>query len=322
MAQFNTTAYSATSAAYNALAPVYIDGTVAAVSASGTSATGLAAYGGSFGNVMCSFMVDNGDSIFGGNVIVPQSVNVAGNLVAITAAATVVYNPYSLYYPIPTVTVTAFQALLALKVPWGQYSAANWSGNTLSDLTGHGHYATTSGVTSGTTSGNGATGVIRALNGTITSTILWPAGSIPAAYTICSITSYTNSATNQQRILCSSSNNWLHGHHANKRGCAYNGSSWRTAQVSIGTLMNWVNVCATSSSTAPSNVLVDGVAVGLAVGGGGSVGTLCINLPPNVGEVSDFGFSQLIIWDQVLSATELATVSAALATYLATGVLQ
>ena len=44
--------------------------------------------------------------------------------------------------------LTAFQTLLAAKAPWGQYSAASWVAgtNSLTDLTGNGRHATTSGA--------------------------------------------------------------------------------------------------------------------------------------------------------------------------------
>lgn len=221
------------------------------------------------------------------------------------------------------VSLTAFQTLLANKPPWGQYSASSWSGTTLTDLTTNGRNATTSGVSLGTTTGNGATGTITSLAGGITNTILWPAGSIASSYTICGLTRYTTTnTTNQQRTLCSSTNNWLQGHWANKRGVAFNASSWRTqSTTSTGTLLNWLNSCATSSSTGPNNILMDGVGVGLNVGGNGVVSPLSINLCQG-GETSDFEFSQLIIWDQVLTDTELLVVSTALNTYLSTGVLQ
>ena len=221
-------------------------------------------------------------------------------------------------------TTPTFQSILASKPPWGRYSANSWviGTNTLTDLTGNGRHATTSGVTNFAASGNGAAANIAYLDGTTTSTILWPAGSIPATYTMCSITRYASSVSaNQQRTLCSSSNNWLHGHHGSKRGVAFNAATWRTAQTSTGTMLDWLNFCATSSATAPTNVLIDGSSAGLAVGGGGVSMAACINLCPG-GEQSNFQFSQLIIWDQELTATEMATVAAALNTYLATNILQ
>ena len=230
---------------------------------------------------------------------------------------------WNIYRAPPVVALTPFQLLLASKAPWGRYSADAWVAgtNSLTDLTGNGRHATTAGVTSGSAAGFGATASIPYLAGTITNTILWPAGSIPAAYSICAITRYTNGAANQERTLTSRTNNWLQGHHANKRGVAFNNTAWRTATASTGVLLNWLNCCATSDGTAPNNVLVDGTGVGLAVNGGGVAMPLCINLRPG-GEFSDFQFSQLIIWDQALTDSELATVSAALTNYLATGVLQ
>ena len=226
-------------------------------------------------------------------------------------------------YKLPVAVVTPFQTLIATKAMWGQYSAASWvSGtNTLTDLTGNGRNATTANLTSGTAAGNGATASIAYLAGTTTGTILWPAGSVPAVYTICSITRYANAAANQQRLLCSSTNYWAHGHYAGQRGITYNGAAWRTPLVNTGVVTDWLNFCATSSAANPTNILLDTNPVGLAIAGNGAASAACINLSA-AGAPSDFQFSQLLIWNQELTAAELAIVAAALNTYLTTGVLQ
>ena len=104
MATFGTTAYSAASKAYNAKLPTYIDGTAATVPASGT-----ATYSGLFGNVMCAFAVDGGDSVLGGNAIVTGALNLAGGMTAITSStvASAALGSYALVYPTPTTVVLA-----------------------------------------------------------------------------------------------------------------------------------------------------------------------------------------------------------------------
>lgn len=222
-------------------------------------------------------------------------------------------------------TSTAFQTLLNAKPPWGQYSAASWNSTTnkLTDLTGQGRDATTTGVLSGCATGNGATASIAYVSGTTTSTITWPTGSIPATFTICTISRYV--ATNQQRIFTSVNNNWMHGHRSGAKGIAHyvtatNG--WKTVEAGIGgVLTNWLNFCGTNNTSiaSPNNILANTFAIGNANGGEGN---LILGVNTTGYELGDFQISQVLIWDVILTSTEMATVSTALNTYLSTGALQ
>ena len=64
MASFNTAVYDITPETYNMSLATYIDGSNC-IAMSGTKW-----YNGAFGELMCSFAVDGGDSILGGNVII------------------------------------------------------------------------------------------------------------------------------------------------------------------------------------------------------------------------------------------------------------
>lgn len=99
MSYFNTATYNSSDVSYNVEFPIYIDGTVQHIPVNGSL------YGGKyFGNVMCAFMVDAGDSILNGNVMITQNVNLAGSLNVITApSSTTTLNTFTLNYPIPTV---------------------------------------------------------------------------------------------------------------------------------------------------------------------------------------------------------------------------
>jgi hypothetical protein len=207
------------------------------------------------------------------------------------------------------------------KPAWAKYSASDWSGTTLPDSTGNGRNATTSGVSSGSGTGFGATGSINYLTGNTTNTITFPSGSIPATFTIASITRV--SAGTNGRLLKGLSTNWIHGHLDAYRGIAYY-NGWKTAGANMGTFNNWLGCVGTNSTSvsAPNNVLLDGTASGSANGGSGT-DTLVINvLGGYTPQACGFGFSQLIIWDVALTTTEMATVATALNTYLSTGVLQ
>ena len=211
--------------------------------------------------------------------------------------------------------------LVNTKSPWGIYNASSWDGtNILKESRGNGRDVTLNGVSYASASGNGAFVNIPYLYGSTTNTMLWQTGSIPANFTICSITRYTGGAN--QRILQSNgpqvdSSNWLHGHWMNRRGvCYYVG--WKTSSsVSNGTLTNWLVTCGKNNGTSPNNILVDGVSIGTANGGSGN-----LQLSINTGgytEYSDWAFSNVIIWDQTLTDVELKLVSDYMTNYLSTG---
>ena len=226
-----------------------------------------------------------------------------------------------------TTSMTAFQQLLVSKPPWGQYNASNWVQGTLTltDMTGNGrHGVGAGGITLSTGSGNGATASINSIGGTTTANILWPTGSIPNPYTMCSISRLATGT--QNRVIQSETDNWLLGHHGQgaggvKRGVHYNGT-WKTNQVNTGTITNWLNFCATSGNTFPNNVLLDGNGVGIATGSNAIVSKLAINIGPFVNEKSDWSFAQLLIWNQVLTPAEMVIVSNSYTNFLATGILQ
>ena len=72
---FNTKPYDPSSKSFNILDPIYIDG------ANDIPISGTTWYPGIFGNVMCSFCVDAGVTILGGNVIVTGDISGCSNVV-------------------------------------------------------------------------------------------------------------------------------------------------------------------------------------------------------------------------------------------------
>ena len=216
---------------------------------------------------------------------------------------------------------------MALPAPWGAY-IANYSDFTkLYDYTGNNRHATISGrrPVLNTQPGYGATASIPSLFGSTRTQIIWPSGSIPTEFTICSITRYAGSA--QQRILAgggpSTAKNWLHGHHYRKSGVAFY-NTWVTqydgsSPDANSELTNWLVMCGTNN-----RILVHGVLQPLrATDGDGRNDTLTINAlytyPGDFIEQSDFGFQQVIIWNTKLSDTQMDTVSTLLTNYLTTG---
>ena len=208
--------------------------------------------------------------------------------------------------------LSSLDNILNDNIPWGIYSAETWnsSNNILPDLTGNGRDATTTNVTLNLGQGNGAVNNINYLSGDMTSSILWPTGSIPANFTICSVTRYKG--TNNGRILHSTTGNWLHGHWHKSRGVAYY-EGWKT-QNSKGSVNDWVVCCGQNNGS----IIVDDVTVAQSVNGAGNM-TLGINRNnasccPN--ENSDWEFSLVIIWDKTLSTQELQLISKGLNNYL------
>jgi len=180
-------------------------------------------------------------------------------------------------------------------------------------------------VTYGTGSGNGAAASVPYISGTTATTMLWPSGSIPTNFTICSITRYSGST--YRRILNTTGytngvgNNWLHGHWDGLRGVAYY-EGWKTSsEATVGTQTDWLVMCGNNGNPIPNNIFVDSVAKGTATGGAGG-GTY--NMSINTGyysEQSDWAFTYLVIYDTVLTDAEMYTVSNMLLSYLASGTM-
>ncbi len=109
--------------------------------------------------------------------------------------------------------IDTFQALIKTKAPWGMYDAADWSAadGKLIEATKNGKDVVSKGtIKFGSDVGDGAKGKVAFISGSTQSQLLWPEGSIPKSFTICSITRYTG-GTNR-RILQGAHRNWLHGH--------------------------------------------------------------------------------------------------------------
>jgi hypothetical protein len=202
-----------------------------------------------------------------------------------------------------TFQVSGLQAVLKLNAPWGLYFAEDWDLTTLPDSSGNGRHATTSSgnITKTTLSGNGAIGAITYISGGTSATISWPTGSIPTNFTILSLTRY--SGNTKGRILQGQYRNWLHGHYNVGRGlCHYEG--WKTNETSKGTLTDWLCCIGKNSSMTTNNILVDGIGVGTASGGGGN-DELRINLGNSSTQKSDWALGCVMIWDRHLTDNEM-----------------
>jgi hypothetical protein len=74
MSNFNTSTYDTSSNNYNVSFPTYIE------AENNIPVDGLKYYDSKFGQVMCSFAIDKGDSVLGGNVIISNDLSIYGNI--------------------------------------------------------------------------------------------------------------------------------------------------------------------------------------------------------------------------------------------------
>jgi hypothetical protein len=117
--------------------------------------------------------------------------------------------------------------------PMAWYRAENYlpKWKSLPDTLGNGAWdAVTSGVTYGAGSGNAASASVAWISGGTGATVLWPAGSVPKVFTMCSLTRYTG-GSNPHRILTVKSGytkDFYQGHYGSKRGAAHYGGIWQT----------------------------------------------------------------------------------------------
>ena len=97
MSYFSNVTYDPSNTGYNSEYPIYIDGTSASIPVNGSKY-----YGNVFGNVMCSFINDGGDTILGGNLMVTQNINLGGGLCILPTYSAVSGNISTNMQGIPT----------------------------------------------------------------------------------------------------------------------------------------------------------------------------------------------------------------------------
>jgi hypothetical protein len=216
---------------------------------------------------------------------------------------------------------TNFNQLLSGKPPWAKYDGTGISGSLLLDQTTNLRHAAISGVIVKTSTGNGASVPISVCSGFFNNSIIFPVGSIPSTYTICSLCRATSSS--QGRVLAGyAADNYNFGFYRGVKGTVYDGGKEGSTLVTVP-LNDWLSVCAIRGTTVaiPYNMRINDSPTGSNYITNTAVGRLGINSWSG-GDNSDFEMAYVIIWDRALSRQELALVSGAFKTYLATGVLQ
>lgn len=219
-----------------------------------------------------------------------------------------------------------FNLLLQNNHPWGMYNASTAKGTILNDIFKRECKKATISGAYNIKSEYGSTSNIFYLEGSQNTVITFPYESLPERYTVCAMTKYASSDIGKRgRILTTESpRNWLLGHWANREnGIMYN-DRWiyyDNINNANNTSTNWLISCAKSSAknTSYSLIFNDKNRAFSNAGNNYNVSTtrLTINGWPH--EKSIFGFTYLIIWDKVLSDSELLIVSQALTNYSKTG---
>jgi hypothetical protein len=210
--------------------------------------------------------------------------------------------------------------LFAIKRPWACYFANDFYGSVLNDSSGNGRHATVIGtVTKTTASGNGAIGNITYISGDTSSSIIFPAGSIPSTFTILSLTRYTGGS--RQRILQSETLNFIHGHWSGVKGVCFYGNDygWVSTANSIGNIDDWLCCIGKNSGNIPGNILFEGIENGTKTGGSGN-SSLRLNAGAYPAETSDWALSCIMIWDQALTDQEMILLNDVIYNYKNTGV--
>lgn len=226
--------------------------------------------------------------------------------------------------------LTPFETLISQKIPWGLWKATNYNSTTqkIIDASPNGRDAICSGVNLVTSPiGNLNTVPVPALNGLNTSNIIFPAGSIPTAYTICCLTRYKNPLVMGRLLAGFSGDNYNFGGYRGSLPTIYEGpsnteASNNNAGLTFGSL-NWLNACCIRGNTVltPNHVLINKIPSGTNYLASTLTGQLAINGYFDGADRGDFEFACVIVWDQYLSASELVIVSNSIDNYLATGVL-
>ena len=188
----------------------------------------------------------------------------------------------------------------------------DWSGNArVGKLTAGA--ASVSGI-----AGNGAgTGVwVPLVRGGTTADINWGDVSVPATFTICSVSRYSG-AVKGRLLQCSfAQRNWFHGHWAGYAGSTYYGTEVDN-YYTISPNTNWVVACGRNTvGVGRSNTIMNNVVTSSNKGGTGNC-RMVINSDGSTNEDTDWQLSSVYVWNQHLPDDVFAQVSADLNAQLA-----
>jgi len=177
-------------------------------------------------------------------------------------------------------------------------------------------------VAVGSVPGNGAAAPVAFVGGIATTRMQWGALSVPAAFTICSVTRYSGQ-TKQQILGCSSNPaghaNFVHGHLNNIAGATLYGDGQDATNMNPTTISpdtDWIVVCGRNTMT-PNSVSV-AVNEQTRTSAAGGVGSCALGMNHASQQQSDWQLSKLYIWDFHLSDSDFALASSSLYAALST----
>jgi hypothetical protein len=177
------------------------------------------------------------------------------------------------------------------------YDGLSWNGTSWRDVYGSYHATTIKGtVTTADATGNGATKTFKTLQGATTAGLRFPAGILPATYTLFHVTRTTGGA--RGRIVTGTGNNWLSGHWGGGSGIAYH-EGWLTGQPNTHG-NNWF-ISTDQNSLYRSNGITRGSS------GGSASTSLTIN-DGNFAEYSDWQCAFVCVYSGTMSAANYAIV--------------
>jgi hypothetical protein len=212
------------------------------------------------------------------------------------------------------------------KPAWARWHAANWDpvNNVLRDSSGNNrHSVSVEGtIQVGSSTGYGASVPQTYIYGDVNTKVLFPEGSIPGHFTLCTMSRY-NGPT-KGRIITSFNANFVHGQWWYTRGQVYyDTGEWMSSYNSPYAIDDWLVTCGKNSGTPPGNILFDGQAAGVKSSNFWAGWQLSINKPnPWPEEISDWAVSHIIVWDEALTDSEMAQVSSAMLSSLSDASVQ
>ena len=195
---------------------------------------------------------------------------------------------------------------------WGKTSKSTWddeSGNNMHSV------SVTGQVRQGFAKGKGANHRIPFVSGDASTSVTFPIDSIPAEFTICSLSRYSEATARNRVIGAAGRDDWFHGHHSGSAGVARYGK-WMTKEKQRHIIADdWLVMCGQNGGEAM--LLAGGTEVDTAKGGDGGV-QLAINDQSAMAK-SAWQVSLISVWSRHLSEAEMWEAFKAYSKYLSDG---
>ena len=191
---------------------------------------------------------------------------------------------------------------------YAHYTYHSWdaSTNTWYDTSGNDFHSNVATGTVAAVSETASGGLNYLSGGTSDSICLSDSYIIASTFTICSLSKYTSTG-NRNRIIQSSTANWLHGQWNAQSGVAYY-EGWQTSYSStVSDAGAWLLFCGQNGGS--GYFRANGETVAQSTSGRGNQ-KLCVNTGVYPSEVSEWAVAEIITWDRALSLNEIIEVEA------------